>query len=48
MWPSYMTNVTATDQCLANLEALSGTWPPIRIGGTTQYVYLFDLDKLTG
>ncbi|KAH8682604.1 hypothetical protein BX600DRAFT_521957 [Xylariales sp. PMI_506] len=35
-YPSYFTNVTATTQCLANLEALSGTWPPIRIGGTTQ------------
>ncbi|CAK7201835.1 hypothetical protein SEUCBS139899_004550 [Sporothrix eucalyptigena] len=35
-FPSYFTNVTATMQCLANWQALSGTWPPIRIGGTTQ------------
>jgi hypothetical protein len=28
--------VTATNQCLSNLQALTGTWPPIRIGGTTQ------------
>ncbi|TVY42989.1 Beta-glucuronidase [Lachnellula occidentalis] len=35
-WPSYMTNVTATNQCLTNLEALTGVWPAIRIGGTTQ------------
>lgn len=28
--------MTATNQCLANFKALSGTWPPIRIGGTTQ------------
>ncbi|TVY39070.1 Beta-glucuronidase [Lachnellula subtilissima] len=35
-WPSYMTNVTATNQCLSNLEALTGEWPAIRIGGTTQ------------
>lgn len=35
-FPSYFTNVTATTQCLANWEALTGTWPPIRIGGTTQ------------
>ncbi|TGO82663.1 hypothetical protein BPOR_0782g00010 [Botrytis porri] len=37
-YPSYFTNVTATNQCLANFKDLSGTWPPIRIGGTTQYV----------
>ncbi|TVY24801.1 Beta-glucuronidase [Lachnellula hyalina] len=35
-WPSYMTNVTATTQCLSNFEALTGEWPAIRIGGTTQ------------
>lgn len=35
-FPSYFTNVTATTQCLANWQALSGEWPPIRIGGTTQ------------
>ncbi|EFW99801.1 glycoside hydrolase family 79 protein [Grosmannia clavigera kw1407] len=35
-FPSYFTNVTATLQCLANWEALTGVWPPIRIGGTTQ------------
>lgn len=28
--------MTATEQCLSNWEALTGTWPPIRIGGTTQ------------
>ncbi|KAK9770588.1 hypothetical protein AB5N19_11409 [Seiridium cardinale] len=35
-FPSYFTNVTATNQCLANFQSLTGTWPPIRIGGTTQ------------
>ncbi|KAK0625524.1 hypothetical protein B0T17DRAFT_508503 [Bombardia bombarda] len=35
-FPSYFTNVTATSQCLANWKALTGVWPPIRIGGTTQ------------
>ncbi|KAK3490050.1 hypothetical protein B0T13DRAFT_514543 [Neurospora crassa] len=35
-FPSYFTNVTATQQCLANWKALTGVWPPIRIGGTTQ------------
>ncbi|CZR66577.1 uncharacterized protein PAC_16478 [Phialocephala subalpina] len=35
-FPSYFLNVTATNQCLANFEALTGVWPPIRIGGTTQ------------
>ncbi|KAK2051593.1 hypothetical protein LY76DRAFT_688296 [Colletotrichum caudatum] len=35
-FPSYFQNVTATNQCLSNLKDLTGTWPPIRIGGTTQ------------
>lgn len=35
-FPSYFTNVTATNQCLANWRNLTGHWPPIRIGGTTQ------------
>ncbi|KAI5920317.1 glycoside hydrolase family 79 protein [Camillea tinctor] len=35
-FPSYFTNVTATSQCLSNWKGLTGTWPPIRIGGTTQ------------
>jgi len=34
--PSYLTNVTATMQCLDNWRALTGVWPPVRIGGTTQ------------
>lgn len=36
-WPGYVNNVTATSTCLENLKDLSGVWPPIRIGGTTQY-----------
>jgi len=35
-FPSYFTNVTATTQCLSNWKDLTGVWPPIRIGGTTQ------------
>ncbi|KAI7784944.1 hypothetical protein LA080_008343 [Diaporthe eres] len=35
-FPSYFTNVTATNQCLSNWKTLTGVWPPIRIGGTTQ------------
>ncbi|KAL2194997.1 glycoside hydrolase family 79 protein [Corynascus similis CBS 632.67] len=35
-FPSYFTNVTATEQCLSNWKDLTGVWPPIRIGGTTQ------------
>lgn len=35
-FPSYVTNVTGTNQCLANWKGLTGVWPPIRIGGTTQ------------
>jgi len=35
-FPSYFKNVTATNQCLENMKDLTGTWPPIRIGGTTQ------------
>lgn len=41
-FPSYSTNVTATTQCLSNWQALTGTWPPIRIGGTTQDRALYD------
>ncbi|GKT65128.1 glycoside hydrolase family 79 protein [Colletotrichum tofieldiae] len=35
-FPSYFQNVTATNQCLSNFKALTGTSPPIRIGGTIQ------------
>lgn len=35
-FPSYFTNVTATTKCLSNWRDLTGVWPPIRIGGTTQ------------
>ncbi|KAL7624819.1 hypothetical protein AAE478_004033 [Parahypoxylon ruwenzoriense] len=35
-FPSYFTNVSATNQCLSNWKDLTGAWPPIRIGGTTQ------------
>ncbi|KAF2025712.1 hypothetical protein EK21DRAFT_103758 [Setomelanomma holmii] len=35
-WPGYVSNVAATSTCLQNLRDLTGTWPPIRIGGTTQ------------
>lgn len=35
-FPSYLTNVTATNKCLSNWKDLTGVWPPIRIGGTTQ------------
>ncbi|KAI4862862.1 glycoside hydrolase family 79 protein [Hypoxylon rubiginosum] len=35
-FPSYFSNVTATNQCLSNWKDLTGVWPPIRIGGTTQ------------
>ncbi|CAK7221815.1 hypothetical protein SBRCBS47491_004657 [Sporothrix bragantina] len=35
-FPKYFNSVPATSQCLANWHSISGTWPPIRIGGTTQ------------
>ncbi|KAJ5638261.1 beta-glucuronidase [Penicillium lividum] len=35
-YPAYVTNVASTQQCLENLKDLTGVWPPIRIGGTTQ------------
>ncbi|KAI0017003.1 glycoside hydrolase family 79 protein [Xylariomycetidae sp. FL0641] len=35
-FPSYFTNVSATEKCLSNWKDLTGVWPPIRIGGTTQ------------
>ncbi|KAI2470813.1 glycoside hydrolase family 79 protein [Annulohypoxylon bovei var. microspora] len=41
-FPSYFTNVTATTQCLSNWKDLTGVWPPIRIGGTTQDRALYD------
>lgn len=41
-FPSYFTNVTATKQCLSNWKDLTGVWPPIRIGGTTQDRATFD------
>ncbi|CAK3924095.1 glycoside hydrolase family 79 [Lecanosticta acicola] len=34
-WPGY-TDLASTEQCLQNLQVLTGTWPPMRIGGTTQ------------
>ncbi|KAF5004573.1 hypothetical protein FDECE_8936 [Fusarium decemcellulare] len=34
-FPGYMNDVDATMTCLENLKDLSGTWPPMRIGGTT-------------
>lgn len=43
-YPAYFKNVTATNQCLANFKDLSGTWPPIRIGGTTQDRATYDSD----
>lgn len=41
-FPSYFTNVTATEKCLSNWKDLTGVWPPIRIGGTTQDRASFD------
>lgn len=41
-FPSYFTNVTATTTCLSNWRDLTGVWPPIRIGGTTQDRALLD------
>ncbi|KAF6513298.1 hypothetical protein HZS61_006623 [Fusarium oxysporum f. sp. conglutinans] len=35
-FPGYWNDVPSTSTCLQNLKDLSGTWPPIRIGGTTQ------------
>lgn len=46
-FPSYFTNVTATQQCLANWKALTGVWPPIRIGGTTQDRAQYDSNTST-
>ncbi|KAF2762651.1 hypothetical protein EJ05DRAFT_447020 [Pseudovirgaria hyperparasitica] len=35
-FPAYFTDVASTSPCLQNLRSLTGTWPPLRIGGTTQ------------
>jgi hypothetical protein len=34
-----MQDVPATETCLSNLRTAMGAIPPIRIGGTTQYVF---------
>ncbi|EED21950.1 hypothetical protein TSTA_091910 [Talaromyces stipitatus ATCC 10500] len=33
-----MEDVDATETCLQNLKELTGTWPPIRVGGTTRQI----------
>ncbi|KAL4930981.1 uncharacterized protein BDV17DRAFT_297481 [Aspergillus undulatus] len=35
-FPAYFNDVAATTTCLANFRDLTGAWPPLRIGGTTQ------------
>ncbi|CDM30448.1 CAZyme family GH79 [Penicillium roqueforti] len=35
-FPEYIQEVESTMTCLQNLKDLTGTWPPMRIGGTTQ------------
>ncbi|KAL2855385.1 hypothetical protein BJY01DRAFT_257082 [Aspergillus pseudoustus] len=35
-FPAYINDVLATTTCLENLKDLTGVWPPMRIGGTTQ------------
>ncbi|KAJ6180572.1 hypothetical protein N7519_011033 [Penicillium mononematosum] len=35
-FPEYIQDVKSTMTCLENLKDLTGTWPPMRIGGTTQ------------
>ncbi|KAL5046138.1 hypothetical protein BDW71DRAFT_197861 [Aspergillus fruticulosus] len=41
-FPGYFHDVPATTTCLENLKDLTGTWPPMRIGGTTQDRATFD------
>ncbi|KAJ5871639.1 uncharacterized protein N7529_003992 [Penicillium soppii] len=35
-FPEYLQDLPSTTKCLENLKDLTGTWPPVRIGGTTQ------------
>ncbi|KAJ5715869.1 beta-glucuronidase [Penicillium malachiteum] len=35
-YPAYFTGVASTETCLENFKDLTGVWPPMRIGGTTQ------------
>ncbi|CZR51750.1 uncharacterized protein PAC_01627 [Phialocephala subalpina] len=35
-FPSYFTNVSNTETCMKHLHDVSGVWPRIRIGGTSQ------------
>ncbi|KAL4802189.1 hypothetical protein BDV18DRAFT_167043 [Aspergillus unguis] len=44
-FPEYITDLPSTTTCLQNLKDLSGTWPPLRIGGTTQDRATFDPDS---
>ena len=39
-FPQY-TTVTSTSVCLGHIADLRGTYPAVRIGGTTQYVVFF-------
>ncbi|PNS17613.1 hypothetical protein CAC42_3008 [Sphaceloma murrayae] len=34
-WPGY-NQLASTSRCLSNLRDITGVWPPVRIGGTTQ------------
>jgi hypothetical protein len=40
-FPDYVNTVPSTTTCLANLQSYAGSAPPVRIGGTTQYVSTF-------
>ncbi|KAF7553526.1 hypothetical protein G7Z17_g3530 [Cylindrodendrum hubeiense] len=35
-FPAYFNDVASTSKCLENLKDITGSWPPLRIGGTTQ------------
>ncbi|KAL3481247.1 hypothetical protein BJX99DRAFT_253905 [Aspergillus californicus] len=46
-FPAYINDVAATTTCLENFKDLTGVWPPMRIGGTTQDRATYDASSTT-
>lgn len=43
-FPNYFVNISNTRSCLSNFRDLTGVWPRIRIGGTSEYVTVSMVD----
>ncbi|KAI9703439.1 MAG: hypothetical protein M1820_005912 [Bogoriella megaspora] len=46
-FPSYFVNISNTYSCIGEFQKLTGTWPGIRIGGTTEDESVFDVTLKT-